>query len=131
MFNILDAMPQLFESNNAAMHERAPVGRGLDPLRDAIEQRDADHVLEICNGFRDDLHRNSKLIGRLSHAACLRHGLEYVQVPQLDAAANPVCPLHIRPSVKCMRGMQKIEIPSEPKTGHHCKVNLDTTRPMR
>src|SRR5262249_48826764 len=107
ILNILDALPELFEGDDAAVHERAPIGRGLDPLRKAIEQRDADRVLEVRNCLRDDLHRNSELMGRLAHAACLRHGLEHVQVPQLDAASDPVCPLHVRPLSQMDEGYTK------------------------
>src|SRR5258705_10774892 len=45
-FDILDALPQLLERDDAAMHECAPVGGGLDPLRAPVEQRAADRVLE-------------------------------------------------------------------------------------
>ncbi len=32
--------------------------------------------------------------GRLGHAAALGHGEDNVKVPQPDAAADPICPIH-------------------------------------
>jgi hypothetical protein len=60
-------------------------------------------------------------MGCLGHAAGLHDSLEDVQVPQLDAAADPVCPLlHVDLLVKWVMGIRKLEIPCNREIGHRC-----------
>ena len=41
--------------------------------------------------------RDRQMGRRLGHAAALGHGEDNVKVPQPDAAADPICPVHPRP----------------------------------
>ena len=108
--DVLDALPQFVECRKTATDEGAPVSRRFDSLRAAVEQRNANCMLKLGNRLRHDRHRDGKLAGRLGHAAGLHDGLEYVEIPQLDAAADPVCPLHVGLLPKRVTGVRKVEI---------------------
>ena len=100
-----DTLPELIESGHTAVEQRAAIRRGLDTLGTAVEQAHTERVLEVRDGLGYDRDGNRQALGGLGHAARLRDGNEHMQIPQLDAVSDPVCPLHVCLLGKSLSGM--------------------------
>ncbi len=107
---MLDALSELVKCGQAALEECVAIGCGLDTLGAAVEYAHPERVLQIRNRLRYDRDGNRQSLGCLGHAARLHDGNEHVQIPQLDAASDAVCPLHSYLLVKSLRGMREIEL---------------------
>ena len=104
----LNSLPQLVQCHGPAPEQGAPVSRRLDPFWTAVKQRDANRVFELGDRLRDHRNRDGELARRLGHAAGLRDCMQYMQVPQLDAPADTVRPLHVFPLSQTGKGNEKI-----------------------
>jgi hypothetical protein len=91
--DVPDSLLQLIEGGLASHEQRATVGRRLNTTRAAIEQSHADSVLELGNDARDSRLRDSQLRRSLGHAAESHDAHEYVQMAQLEAAADLPFPI--------------------------------------
>jgi hypothetical protein len=92
--NLLHALPKVVEGGDAAVEQGTAVHRRLDSMRTAIEKTDADRMFQLPDRLRHYRLGDRKILRRLYHAARLHHGHQYMQVSQLEAAADPVRPLH-------------------------------------
>src|SRR5437762_8867563 len=86
--DISDRLLQLIEDSNAPPYESAAIHRRLDALRVAIEQSHAECVFKISDHFRNGGLRNTQLLRRLCHAPTLDNREKYMQIAQLEPAAN-------------------------------------------
>lgn len=90
----LDALFDLVEDRYAAPNERLAIGRRFNAVPAAVEQAKPERLLHIGDRFRDGRLRNREL-GRCSgHAAVLHDSEQDVEVAQLEAASDPVDPMH-------------------------------------
>src|SRR5262249_23381454 len=62
------------------------------PLRQAIEQANAEGMLEIADDFRNRGLGDAEMRGGFRHAAALNHRDEHVQVAQLEPASDLAFP---------------------------------------
>ena len=92
--DILDALLEFVEHRDAAFEHRLRVDRRLDAARAAIEQADAEHVLEIRDRGRDRRLGHGELTCRLGHPARFHHGREDVEVAHPKTPPEAAFPFH-------------------------------------
>ncbi len=56
--------------------------------------------------------RNRELRGCFRHTTLFGHGEHDMKIPQSDAAADAIRPVHFRPLVWWLQGYRKIELPN-------------------
>ena len=96
-FELAQALPHLVEDGHAAFEQRLAIGGELDSLGAAVEQPDAQGMLQVGDGLGDDRVRDCEMRGGLRHAAPFGHGEHDMQVPQPDAAPDAIRPIHVGP----------------------------------
>src|SRR5262245_44446601 len=79
---------ELVEHCGPALQQSAAIGSRLDALDAAIEEANAECMLELCNRSGNRRLGRRKKSGGLAHAAGLHHGHQNAQVVQADAALN-------------------------------------------
>src|SRR5215217_645853 len=94
MLDLSNALLQFVEHAQASPQQRAAVKSGLDTLGGAVEQANAEHMLEIGDGLGNHRPRDRETIRRLRHIPSLDDGQENMQVARLEPAANSILPLH-------------------------------------
>ena len=77
------------------IEERTAVHGRLDTSPAAIEKTHTKRLFQATNGRRHDGLRDGKVMSRFRHAAPLYDREQDMQIAQLEAASNPICPMHI------------------------------------
>jgi hypothetical protein len=72
--DLANTLPELVEGGGTAARQRAPVERGFDPLRTAVEEANAESVLEIGDRLRDGGLRYGETVRRARHTPPTNHG---------------------------------------------------------
>ena len=88
MFDGSYSLLQFIECRSGSLEQSTAVNRQFDTPRAAIEKSHADRVLEAGYQFRHGGLGDAKPKRRFCHAAALHDRDKYVQIPQLEAAAD-------------------------------------------
>jgi len=91
-----DALTQFVEDGHAAIDDLTAIYGRLDTIRSAVEETHAQRMLKFADRLRNHRVRYRELYRCLGHAPGLRDGKQNMEVPQLDATADTVCPIHGR-----------------------------------
>jgi hypothetical protein len=86
--DVVDSLPELVEGGASAPEQSLAVDRGLDPARAAIEQADAEHLLQSGDDVGHGRLRQPELARRPGHAAGLDDGGQDLQIAKAQAAAD-------------------------------------------
>src|SRR5215831_6505085 len=99
-FDVPHALLQFIEYRDAALEQRVAVDRWLDAEWAAVEQSDAESVLQIGDHFRYGRLGDAQLLRRLAHAAALDNREKHMQIAQLEPATHLLLPI----DSSCHRG---------------------------
>ncbi len=86
----LEPPAHLVEYVDGRLEQCPSIRRGLNPLGAAVEQTDAQRLLQLGNRLGDNRMRDGEPGGCLRHAAGFRHRKHDVQIAQTDATADTV-----------------------------------------
>src|SRR5262245_17354191 len=110
--NLFYACPHIVEDRDTSFEEGTTIECRLDALRAAVKQANAEQMLEVCDGLRNDRLRHAELLCSLAHAFPLRHCHRETQVLQFEPMSSGVgghrCPGHSR----ILSRHTKIELPA-------------------
>ena len=102
--DLLEALAHFVEHRDAGLEQHLAVMRRRDARKAAVEELDAERVLQLGDRLRHDRIRYGQLLRGARHAARLSNDQRHVQVAQLDAATDPIGPFHPTPS-QIVRGI--------------------------
>ena len=91
---MLHGLPKLIEDDEAAIEKRPPVDSQIDAVRRAIEQADAQGMLQVGNRLGHDRVGDRKLPCGLGHVSALHDREQNMQVAQLEPPPDSIIPLH-------------------------------------
>jgi len=95
--DVFKALSQLIENRKAALDDRTPALRRLDPDRTAIKEANPECMFKVADRPRNRRLGSTKALRGLVHAAGLNHGHENAHIMQLDAALNALDFVHPGP----------------------------------
>ena len=91
--DVVHALAQFVEHGDAALDERPATGRRLDALPTPVEEPHTEGLFQVSDRLGHCRLRHVEGRGGLAHAAGLNDGQQNIDVPQFEAAADPVVPL--------------------------------------
>jgi hypothetical protein len=95
--DVLDALAQGIENSRSAVEQRATIPGRFNALAVAIEQANAERLLQFRDRSRNCGLRGIEPFGRLQHAARLYDRHEDIQVVQFHPASDAIGHLHASP----------------------------------
>ena len=94
MLDLFYPLLHLVEDDPRALDQNAAVFGQRDPARRPVEQRRAERVLHVGDGFRDGRLRQGEMLRCLGHAAGFRHHLQRMQILQPQPPSDAIVPIH-------------------------------------
>ena len=92
--DVFDALTQSIEDGRSAVEQRATIPGRLNPFAVAIEQANAERMLQFRDRSRNSGLNGVQPFGRLQHAAGLHDRHEDIQVVQFHPASDAISHLH-------------------------------------
>jgi len=88
--NVADTLFEFVECCDSTVEQCATIDRRLDSPGAAVEEANAECLLQAGNDFRDGGLSNAKFAGGLGHAAALHDREKDLEVAKAEAAADAI-----------------------------------------